>query len=162
MVYALNAENGSLIWSYKADGATYATPAVSEDKVFFLYAGGVFALDKENGDLLWKTHTGQGLDGSPVVAKNKLIAQNLYFLSLENGSILWKKPNTIPISTTGTASVDSFAVSNGMVFVPGSRGMYAFGQPTEQEQTNDTLPPWPLALLAIMAFIGAVFWLRKR
>ncbi|MCJ7695141.1 MAG: PQQ-binding-like beta-propeller repeat protein [Anaerolineaceae bacterium] len=99
-VYAINAQNGTEIWRYPADGNAqivfYAPPEVTEDSV---YVGDLsnkfYKLNKENGLEQWtfsdakgwfmgKANEGEGVIYAPSSDRG------LYAVSSANGSLNWK------------------------------------------------------------------------
>ena len=68
-VYALDAGNGHLDWSYATGNDVVSSPAVADDTV---YVGGeddnVYALDAATGHLIWSYATGNFAVSSPAVA----------------------------------------------------------------------------------------------
>lgn len=79
-LYALNVENGEIIWKYANDSARIlSSPALAEDKVYFTtfddYA--LKCLDLHTGELLFQTTTGSFNMASPVIAGENLILATL-------------------------------------------------------------------------------------
>ena len=100
-VYALNAENGDLIWEFPIGDEICSSPAVV-DNIVYIGAGfmghlpgdGMWAFDAHTGELLWYFDTENEPVGCPAVAHGKVYFQSddryLYALDSENGSIVWK------------------------------------------------------------------------
>jgi len=128
-IYALDAENGDIIWSYNTRGDVEQSVAVVENRVYGVSQGGdIFALDAENGERIWEYYEGNFLIDftSPVVADNKVFVEfassKLYCINAENGMLAWSTEDVIvSISTTP-------AIVNGKLFYA-SNGLYAFGTP---------------------------------
>ena len=58
ILYALDAQTGSLRWKFPTKGELCSTPLIADGKVCFLsYDAFFYALDAENGKLLWKFAT---------------------------------------------------------------------------------------------------------
>jgi eukaryotic-like serine/threonine-protein kinase len=102
-VYAINPDNGKLIWSYQANDIVHTTPAFSDDKIFVgSFDGHLYALNTNDGSLLWKFKSvghryfpkGEMM-GSPVVANNLVLIgsrdYNLYALDVNQGYCHWNK-----------------------------------------------------------------------
>src|SRR5262249_15136266 len=80
-VYALDANSGCTIWSFKADGGVRAAPAVGAiGRRFAVYFGdlkaNVFAVDANTGELIWKKqaddHKFARITGAPTLANGSL------------------------------------------------------------------------------------------
>ncbi|MDY6765644.1 MAG: PQQ-binding-like beta-propeller repeat protein, partial [Halobacteria archaeon] len=69
-------------WSYETDSRLEASPAVSDDYVYFIDKQGVvYSLDKSNGEKVWDFSTGAregGLEWSPMGASPTLVDDTLY------------------------------------------------------------------------------------
>jgi outer membrane protein assembly factor BamB len=123
-VYALNAENGSLIWKFHIGDEIFSSPAIV-DNVLYIGAGyfghlpgdGMWALDAHTGELLWYFDTeNQMITSTPVVVDGKVIFgskynESIYALSAEDGSVLWST------HVGETWFWNSPVVANGTVFI---------------------------------------------
>lgn len=102
-IYALNAENGSLIWKFYAGDEASESLAVVENRVYagFGYFGhllgdGMWAFDARSGAELWRFDTENQNYGisPPAVAHGKVYFTSddgyLYAVDAENGSVLWR------------------------------------------------------------------------
>lgn len=104
--YALNVENGKLVWQFITGGLT-SSPSTIYDKT--LYFGSwdtyFYALSAENGKLLWKTRTGGYVEQKPVVHDKMIyfgsMDQHMYALSLE-GKMSWKFVSGGPMLSSPT------------------------------------------------------------
>ncbi|MFB0499921.1 MAG: PQQ-binding-like beta-propeller repeat protein [Candidatus Hadarchaeaceae archaeon] len=100
-VYALNAQNGDLIWKFQIGDEIGSSPAVV-DNIVYIGAGfmghlpgdGMWAFDAHTGELIWYFDTENESVGCPAVAHGKVYFQSndryLYALDAKNGSIVWK------------------------------------------------------------------------
>jgi len=101
-VYAVNAENGELVWRYKtgwiSSPALGPVPTVADGKVFVgAWDDYLYCLDAENGKFLWRFYTGwpglSGNDVASVVIDNKVYfgSWNGWFYSLDanSGKLIW-------------------------------------------------------------------------
>src|SRR5579884_1170463 len=85
--YALQANNGALLWRTKIDGAVDEPPVVVDGVVYFsTYIGqsgpaNVFALGASDGARLWEYHAGYNYVPTPVVA------DGLLYLDAPNGVV---------------------------------------------------------------------------
>ncbi|HWY55400.1 MAG TPA: PQQ-binding-like beta-propeller repeat protein [Terriglobales bacterium] len=121
-LYALEADDGSLLWSFVAYGFS-PCPAVVTDIV---YVGGgiyVYALNAHNGHIIWSFGTGNTITTSPTVSDGVVYVGsqdgNLYALDAYSGVLLW--------SNAIGPFVSSAAIANGVIYVGGGKnqGLYA-------------------------------------
>jgi len=101
--YALNAEDGSLSWSFSAGGMIHSTPVVDEEKVYFgSYDGWFYGLNRSDGSLVWKFNTiGQrwfpkgAVQCGAALHENTLYFGsrdfNIYALNKETGTGMWNR-----------------------------------------------------------------------
>jgi hypothetical protein len=83
-IYALNASDGSVVWSYQTGGEIWSAPAVSGDgKVCFGSLDHfVYCLNENTGSLIWSYDTGTSrLQSSPAISDGML------FIGNENGNV---------------------------------------------------------------------------
>lgn len=105
MVYALDASNGKLKWSYQMQptleanilGWKYfsASPQVSNEKVFVPSGdGNLYALNTKNGKLVWKYAIGERIRATPLVDGEVLYQPAndgfVHVLDKNSGKLLWK------------------------------------------------------------------------
>ena len=129
--YALDVNDGKLIWVYKTDGIIHATPALYNDRVFIgSFDGNIYALDQTNGDLLWKFKTvghryfpdGE-VQGAPVASDDIVYVgardYNLYAIDAMEGSARWNKtfPSGWAMAITPRDSVIYVGTSDDRVLV---------------------------------------------
>lgn len=101
--YALDVNNGKMIWVYKTNGILHTTPALYNDRLFVgSFDGNIYALSQTSGDLLWKFKTvghryfpdGE-VQGAPVVSDGVVYVgardYNLYAIDAMEGSAQWNK-----------------------------------------------------------------------
>ena len=103
LMQALKAENGELIWLFKAGDIIHNTPVVVKDKLCFgSYDGNVYALDLRDGSLVWKFKSvGQQVfpkgefNSSPAANQNTIFIgsrdYNTYALNANTGTANWTK-----------------------------------------------------------------------
>ncbi len=124
-VYALQASNGALLWSYPV--AEASSPAVANGVVYVgSYDHSVYALDARTGVKLWNYITDGVVFSSPTVANGTVyvdsLDSNVYALNASTGALLWKYT-----TTPGQYVNTSPAVADGAVYVGGGDGnVYAF------------------------------------
>ncbi len=122
-LYAVNVIDGSLIWVFHSDGVIHSSPAVSDDKVYFLSeAGSFYALDADTNDVIWQTQVGDGpWDWSSPAVHNGYVfiassAGYVYRLDANTGEPNWSK-------FIGGSPDGPMAVANGKVY----SGTHNFG-----------------------------------
>ena len=100
IVYALKAQDGSLLWQYKAGGAIASGLTLGEGGLFFSAFDGVYALEAATGTLRWHLPSRSWFWSSPLFADGKLFAGSqegkLYGLDAATGKPLWE-----PVPTGG-------------------------------------------------------------
>jgi len=117
-VHALNANTGTLLWSYDTgsnDNPMASSPAVMKGVVYIgSVIGNVYALDAASGDKLWRYTTGGDVWSAPAVVDGVVYVtsfdQNIYALDAASGDKLWS------YATDGYI-YSSPAVANGVVYV---------------------------------------------
>lgn len=102
-VYALNAENGALIWDvdiydFGIGAEIVSAPVVTDNKLFI--GGGwpsdnqVYCFDARNGSFIWKFEASNFV-GTPAVANGTVYFHtqvgDLYALGAENGEVIWRE-----------------------------------------------------------------------
>ena len=115
-VRALNVRTGEVVWEYKTAGPIQGAAAVFEDVAYFGSGDGyVYAYDESRKKLLWQRRTGAAVQAVAVVP-NGLVAASLdnfvYFLSLNKGSLIWRRQLPGRISSRPITSAD------GALFTP--------------------------------------------
>jgi outer membrane protein assembly factor BamB len=125
-LYALNVEDGSLIWKFKTEADIYSSPAVAESLV---YIGSndyfMYAVDLATGQLRWKFETGGVVHSSPIAVGDKLFFGsydgNFYVLDRFSGKLLWN------YQTKGMIS-SSPVYYDGKIYIASEDGyLYCFG-----------------------------------
>ncbi len=94
VVKALDAKNGSLIWSYKTGGKIFSTPAVSKGRLVVGCTDGyIYCLDTKGG-LVWKVKAEKSVLPAPAIYKEIVYigASDGVFraLRLKDGSEVWR------------------------------------------------------------------------
>ncbi len=106
IIYALNGEDGSLLWNYTTKGRVLSSAAIGDidsDGKLEIVIGStddrVYALNGEDGSLLWNYTAKEDIDSSPALAdidsdgKLEVVIGsedfNVYALNGEDGSLLW-------------------------------------------------------------------------
>lgn len=97
-VYALDIQNGNVLWSTELPGAMASAPVLSTDGTL-LYAGNfdynLYALETATGDIRWQVQSENWVWGQPVLAAEKLFFGDLggflYAVNAGTGELLWKE-----------------------------------------------------------------------
>jgi outer membrane protein assembly factor BamB len=143
-IYAVKADTGAKIWSFKTGYMVYSQVAVVNGKVYTgADDGNVYCIDAATGTQVWKTSAGgiatggpallaggigySQLRSSPVVLNGRVyvgsLDGNLYCLDANTGTIIWKftgvQPNTVLASPT---------ISDNAIYIASDRGGYVVGQ----------------------------------
>jgi len=97
--YAINAENGIKIWTYKTTNqiigsANWFQTGKKTSLVFGCYDFKIYCLDAQSGKLNWTYETGNYINGGPTVAGNKILFGGcdsyMHVISSENGTLIKK------------------------------------------------------------------------
>ena len=77
MMYALDAGDGSLLWTFKADNDIWASPLVVKDQLIFGDDdGNLYSLNRDKGTLAWRLDLGPGsIRIPPMVSKGVVIVR---------------------------------------------------------------------------------------
>jgi outer membrane protein assembly factor BamB len=134
---ALNAKTGEVVWQYKAAGAILGTPAIFDDVVYFgSNDSNVYAYSEARKKLVWHRRTGASVQAVAVVP-NGVLAASLdnfaYFLSLNKGSLIWRR------QLPGRISARPVTSSDGALFTPFSTDQ-AIVLNLKDGKTANTLP----------------------
>ncbi len=99
-IYALNWQDGSVVWSYKANGKIFSTPAIYADGssnasvIVGCTDNYVYSLNLKDGSLRWKHEFGKSVLGSPAILGNVVYiggSDNTFrALNAKNGKLVWK------------------------------------------------------------------------
>ena len=135
----LDANTGTSVGTF----ASVVPPAFQGSHVVYRDTYGVHAADVSTGSTLW-SFSGDGfLSSSPIVVNGMVYVGsskgNLYAVDSSTGTQAWM--GTIPDAVPDGQSGSSLAAGDGMLFVPGGQGLYAFaGQvalyPGDETWTN--------------------------
>ncbi len=76
VMYALDARDGSLRWTFKADNDIWASPLVVKDQLIFGDDdGNLYSLNRDDGTLTWSINLGSKIRIPPVMSKGVLIVR---------------------------------------------------------------------------------------
>ena len=126
-LHALDASDGSLLWSYNHNGHTPSTPTAADGVVYFGSEDhNIYAVGVAQGDLLWAVTTDGHVRSKPAVSEETVFAisqdGNLYALDASQGMLRWRLQVNQPINDSdslGTAP-SSPAADDGGVFIVGN------------------------------------------
>lgn len=124
-LYALDTEKGTIQWKYEyTEGFGFGTPAVSQDSIVTRGGaddGHLVALDPKTGDRLWNYTEGGHVYDHIVCSTDTVVAKkgsDLTAHDAKTGKKLWSV-------TVGMPGSDP-AIADGVVYVGGTNGVYAF------------------------------------
>ncbi len=90
-IYALNADQGKMMWKQNVGGET-VQPVATEEMLFIGTESGLYALDLKTGNIKWKQEKGQ-LVSKPVILNDLVVGSfsdgNIYAFSGDSGEIKW-------------------------------------------------------------------------
>lgn len=76
LMYALNAIDGSSVWTFQAENAIVTAPLVVKDRLIFGDASGyLYSLHREDGSVDWKIFMGSGISIPPIISNDMLIVR---------------------------------------------------------------------------------------
>ena len=141
-LYCLEEFTGAVLWNYTTGGEVFhSPPAIAYGKVFVPSTDGVLhCLDAQNGTLVWKKSGVGGIiripygrtSAGPAVADGKIYLPHpdwfITCLNATNGEVIWRYLTDGPPAPPIVADGIVFAT---LVHDP---QIYAFGQPSSQEQ----------------------------
>jgi outer membrane protein assembly factor BamB len=163
-VYALNANDGSEIWSTTpaAGWRIYSSPAVADDLVFIGSENGyLYVLNATNGNPIeWspvEVSPGTPIYSSPTVAGDRVFVgsqdRSVYAFNKTNGSELWSS------DPLGGAIDSSPAVADGNVYVGSTDNkLYCLDAAKGKEIWSYTTGDWVMSSPAVaygMVFVGS-------
>lgn len=134
---------GDVIWSYNIGGQLWASPAISNGR---LYIGStisnfyLYSFWASNGTYIWDSNLANHLYSSPAVADGKVVVNTdggmVYCLNQYNGSVIW-----FYNIMGGTDFYSSPSIANGRVFVNSGSGFFCFGMPDTVLPTIQSIQP---------------------
>jgi len=114
-LYAVDAEDGTEVWSFEADDWVDSSPTVVDGTVYFgSDDNNLYAVNTEDGEEVWSFETGDLVDSSPAVKDGTVYVgsrdNNLYAVNASDGTEVWS-------FETGNDVFSSPAVADGTVYV---------------------------------------------
>ena len=159
-VFALDASDGSIVWSYQTGERPYGGVAMGADTVFVgSLEGSAFALDIQTGSLLWSALLDGGeCTAPPLYAQGALYIGttlgNMFALDASSGSIIWSTDMGAPISFSTPAY-------DGLRLYFGTTGMefYAVDPADGSILWSTGVPDWVQCSPAVAnGFVYATVW----
>ena len=135
-LYALDAADGMVRWSFKTGGPVEGSPRVAGGVVYVGSSDGVlYAVETDRGLLRWKYRTGGSIRGAPAVKGRYLYVGSgdgaLHAVDVTTGEVVWKAKTGGPVAAAPV-------VGDGLVFVGSKDGnLYAFRLPEEEPSGGD-------------------------
>ena len=78
VMYALNAANGSVLWTFQAENAILTSPLIVKDRLIFGDASGyLYSLSRDDGALDWQIFMGSGISIPPIISNELLIVRTV-------------------------------------------------------------------------------------
>ncbi|MCC6802091.1 MAG: serine/threonine-protein kinase, partial [Anaerolineae bacterium] len=103
-VWALNLDNGDLVWKYAAKGGIASSPVVDEQNRLVFFGSednNFYALDYRSGRVSWTHQTKDRVRGTARVEHGHVFVGSddgkIYALSAANGRMLWAYDATAPV-----------------------------------------------------------------
>lgn len=122
-IYALDVQNGNVLWSGGDFEATDTATAIVGDVIIGSgQNGNVRVLNRLNGDVIWSFNVGTFAFAPPLIVDDTVYIatyEKLYALSLQTGQPAWETPLGSQMNFVGTpaAEGDSISVSVGPLLV---------------------------------------------
>jgi outer membrane protein assembly factor BamB len=106
-LYAINVENGQLLWRFRTDAPVTSSPKYHKGIVYFgSNDGNLYALQLETQEVVWKLTTQEWINSSAhIVDKTLYIGandRNVYAVDLKSGRPYWKFATKGPIISIPT------------------------------------------------------------
>ncbi len=119
-IYAIDAQNGKILWEYKTANSIKNNIVVEENRLFAQDAeGNAYCIDAENGKEIWqaKSNLGTSIATSSGIAVDDGVlyagcAAGITAYDVENGSVIWEN-----IRNHGEASPAEFVVAGDKLLV---------------------------------------------
>jgi outer membrane protein assembly factor BamB len=94
LIYALNVEDGSLVWSFETGDRIWAEPLVIDNMVYVASLDDhLYALSLEDGSKRWQLKTRGALAGSPRLVDGNIwigdFGDRIYEIDPQTGDVVW-------------------------------------------------------------------------
>lgn len=149
-LYALNAANGFMVWTFSARAGIRSTPVVSNGTIFVgSDDNNLYAIDARSGELSWTGgfRTRDDVASSPAITQGMVVFTsldgNIYAANIATGKLRWTY--RLPAATLRSAPV----VSGNLVIVAAGRGIHVLSTKSGQLRYVINLPSDVAAPLAV-------------
>lgn len=149
-LYALNAANGLVVWTFSAGSAIRSTPVITNGTLFVgSDDNNLYAIDARSGELSWTGgfRTNDDVAVSPAVSPGMVIFTsldtNVYAANSATGKMRWSY--RLPSATTRSAPV----VSGNLVFISAGRDIHVLSVKSGQLRYVINLPSDVAAPIAV-------------
>ena len=120
-LYCLNAQTGTLIWTFLQPSISYTTPCIFNGTVYVGYsksAGlpGLYALDANSGNLIWSNTINTGNLGA-ITSNPTAVAGYVVVSEFNTGVHVFNAANGIQIWSNGSLPSANPLVSGGVVYI---------------------------------------------
>lgn len=93
-IYAVTADSGRVVWTFKTGAQIQSSPAIAHDLIYIgSMDNNVYALEAETGTPVWQYRTGGAVDSSPSVKDDVVFFgssdSTIYALDAHAGHTLW-------------------------------------------------------------------------
>lgn len=128
LLYALDASNGQVRWTFRARGPVESTPAIRDGAVYVADDRAIYAIDAATGKMRWRRGFGADLphpgsiwdwdffQSSPTVAGARVYIGsgdgNLYALDADNGRVIWRYHTNGRVRSTPAVAGDTVYVGS--------------------------------------------------
>jgi len=114
VLFAVDADDGSELWSHQGSGGNEESPIIAEDTVYYNTTQSVFAVDIDNGEERWSRELGERIARSITVAGGNLYTMytertdggsaqaTITALDAETGDDVWSVDSEESATTTPT------------------------------------------------------------
>ena len=87
--YALDAEDGTVIWKSDGYGLSQSAPAVDDERMYTSRSEDIVALDTETGEVVWSYETQE-----PIYASNPSVTDEAVYMGSNDGYLYALEPET--------------------------------------------------------------------
>ncbi len=94
-IFALDAKDGSKVWTYKQAAETGFVPSVDDDQLYFGSDKGISAIRRSSGELIWEHPIAQGAgETTPLPVGERVFGSGYdgkaYALDRDTGEVVWE------------------------------------------------------------------------
>jgi outer membrane protein assembly factor BamB len=146
-LFALDAEGGRLIWTYRTTGIPASYPSAGDGKVFLASEFELHCADVQSGKVLWTYEIGPTVISNLAIRGNQLVAvkgggygaeSNAVSLDTRTGDLLWEA------SAVAAAGRAALTATNEDIYLCGIDSLSAFtvdsGIPSMEMKVDGIMP----------------------